>query len=99
LDEFLRDLQLGTFIEYVDLSMKTYTMRSVTVDNGKNSVADLCLEFDGQRAFVIWDTIMLGTYQLKARLEIDPKRLKKARSQTWDYFYRGELVLPRPQDN
>jgi hypothetical protein len=79
--------------------MKTYTLRSRTVGNGENSVADLPLEFDGRRAFVIWDTISLGEYQLKARVEIDPKRLKRAQRRPWDYFYRGELVLPRPQDN
>lgn len=79
--------------------MKTYTLRSVTVDNGKNFVADLQLEFEGKRAFVIWDTIPLGGYELKARLEIDPRLLRKVRSQPWDFFYHGELVLPRPQDN
>ena len=78
---------------------KTYTVRSVTVDNGKNSVIDLCLEFDGNRAFVVWDKVLFGEFELKARLEIDPRRLKKARSSVCDFFYRGELVLPRPENN
>lgn len=81
------------------MRMKTYTMRSLTVNNGKNSVTDLLLEFDGKRAFVIWDTISLGDFEVQARVEIDPRRLKKARSCDWDYFYRGELVLPSPQNN
>ncbi len=79
--------------------MKTYKLRSATVDNGKNSLADLRLEFDGKRAFVIWDSVRVGDYQLRARVEIDPKRLKKAQNRACDYLYRGQLVLPRPQDN
>jgi len=78
---------------------KTYTVRSLTVGNGKNSVVDLCLEFDGKRAFVVWDKVPIGEFELKARLEIDPRRLKKARSPACDFFYRGELVLPRPENN
>ncbi len=76
-----------------------YTMRSLAVDNGKDSHLDLHLEFEGKRAFVIWDSVTLGNYQLQARVEIDPKRLRKARQPGCDFVYRGKLVLPRPQDN
>jgi len=35
----------------------------------------------------------------KARVEIDPALLLKEGGRTWDFLYRGELVLPRPQNN
>ena len=79
--------------------MKIYKMRSRAIDNGKNSFIDLRLEFEGPRAFAIWDTIALGPYQLTARLEINPRLLQKSRHQEVDFYYQGELVLPRPQDN
>jgi hypothetical protein len=79
--------------------MKIYKMRSRAFDNGKNSVVDLQLQFEGKRAFAIWDTISFGKYELTARLEINPKLLQKAGNCGYDFFYRGELVLPRPENN
>ncbi len=81
------------------MRLKMYKMRGRTLANGKNDFIDLQLEFEGKRAFVICDTVTLGKYLLKARLEIDPKRLKKVRNRGCDFLYRGELLLPRPQDN
>jgi hypothetical protein len=78
---------------------KMYRMRGLTLSNGKNKMIDLAVEFEGRRAFAIWDSISLGNFELKARLEIDPKRLKKITNDHCDFVYRGELVLPRPQDN
>ena len=63
------------------------------------SFSDLPLAIEGKRAFVIWDTTTLGNYELQARIEINPKLLKKIRGRTAEYTYVGELVLPRPQDN
>jgi len=79
--------------------MRTYRLRSQAVNDGQNSVIDMDLEFEGARAFVIWDSIPLGGYQLQARVEIDPGLLQKVGHPNCDYLYRGELVLPRPQDN
>ncbi len=78
---------------------KLYKMRSLAVENGPHTPLDLELEFEGKRAFVIWDSVTLGNYQLKARLEIDPKLLQKTETNVCDYFYCGKLVLPRPEDN
>ena len=78
---------------------KTYRIRSLALTQGQNTFIDLSLEFEGNRAFVIWDTVALGPYELKARLEIDPKLLQKDEDSGWDYFYRGQLVLPRPENN
>jgi hypothetical protein len=79
--------------------LKMYKMRGLAVNNGKTSFINLNLEFEGKRAFVIWDSITLGSYMLKARLEIDPKLLLKDTGRDWDYLYRGKLVLPRPENN
>lgn len=78
---------------------KLYKMRSEAVENGRRTLLDLDLEFEGRRAFIIWDSVKLGSYQLKARLEIDPTLLRKAESGNCDFYYEGHLVLPRPQDN
>jgi hypothetical protein len=74
-------------------------MRSLAAENGTETTVDLNLEFEGRRAFVIWDSVSLGSYQLKARLEIDPTLLQKVGCHSCDYLYCGTLVLPRPQDN
>jgi hypothetical protein len=74
-------------------------MRGLTLRNGKNTFVDLDLEFEGKRAFAIWDSISVGKYELKARLELDPRQLKKVSDDCCDFEYRGPLVLPRPQDN
>jgi len=74
-------------------------MRSLAVENGRTTCIDLRLEFEGKRVFVIWDSVPVGGYELKVRLELDPKRLEKGGGTGWDFFYRGQLVLPRPQDN
>ena len=78
---------------------KMYKMRSLAPPNGDSSFIDLDLEFEGRRAFVIWDSISVGSFQLKARLEIDPKLLQKVDRSCCDFVYCGKLVLPRPQDN
>jgi len=74
-------------------------MRSRAADDGKNSLIDLPLEFEGKRAFAIWDSITLGNLKFKARVEIDPSLLQKIAYRDCDYYYRGQLVLPRPQNN
>ena len=81
------------------MSGKMYKMRSLAQDHGKNTFVDLHLEFEGRRAFVIWDSVTLGGYELKARLEIDPGLLQEAAGRGCDFFYRGQLVLPRPENN
>jgi hypothetical protein len=79
--------------------MKQYTMRGLALEKGKRTFRNLGLEFEGARAFVIWDSVTCGDYEFKTRLEIDPKRLRKTQSAGWDFFYHGSLELPCPQDN
>lgn len=81
------------------MSAKTYKLRSLALTQGHNTFVNLNLEFEGKRAFIIWDSFPVGHFQLKARLEIDPKLLHKAEAQGWDYYYSGKLVLPRPEHN
>lgn len=81
------------------MNAKMYKLRSLAVENGKNAFIDLDLEFEGKRAFIIWDSVTVGDYELKARLEIDPGLLQKVDRTNCDYVYCGKLVLPRPQDN
>ncbi len=81
------------------MQVKNYKMRGLTVRDGRPSFVNLDLEFEGKRAFVIWDSVTLGCYLLKARLEIDPTLLLKDAGRGWDYLYRGKLELPRPELN
>lgn len=78
---------------------KSYKLRGRAVAKGKLEAINLDLEFDGKRAFVVWDSITLGNYLLKARVEIDPSLLREDSGRGCDYVYRGELVLPNPENN
>ena len=80
--------------------MKTYTVRTLANEKGKDTtVVELGLEFEGSRAFAIWDSISIGKYELKARLELNAKLLRKVTVQGCDFFYLGQISLPRPEDN
>ena len=81
------------------MRIKLYKVRSLAVENGKTTCIDLRVEFEGKRAFAIWDSIPMGNFELKVRLELDPKCLERGGGPCSDFFYRGQLVLPRPQDN
>ncbi len=74
-------------------------LRHFSLDNGQQAPVNLPLEFEGRRVFIIWDLVVLGRHQFKARIEIDPRLLEQLNRQGTDYSYRGRLVLPRPQDN
>ena len=74
-------------------------MRGLTHQNGRNKFVDLPVEFEAGRAFVVVDAISLGAYELKVRVELDPKRLEKVSGQGWDFAYQGELRLPDPSRN
>ncbi len=78
---------------------KSYKLRGRAVAKGKLEAIKLDLEFDGKRAFVVWDSITLGNYLLKARVEIDPGLLREDSGRGCDYVYGGELVLPNPENN
>ena len=81
------------------MHLKTYKLRSLAPQKGNAAAVDLNLEFEGKRAFVVWDTIHVGRFELKARVEIDPNLLQEAARPDYDFFYRGELVLPRAENN
>jgi len=81
------------------MRVKSYKLRGLTLKNGKQATIEMDLEFEGKRAFAIWDSVSVGAYELKARVELNPKLLKKDTSLCCDFVYRGELVLPRPENN
>jgi hypothetical protein len=81
------------------MRIKTFKLRSLALRKGKTTPLDLDLEFEGSRAFVIWDSFSLGHLRLKARVEIDPALLHKETGSAWDYLYQGELILPHPENN
>ncbi len=81
------------------MDIKLYKMRSLTVDQGKPGSIAYNLEFEGKRAYVVWDSIIFGDYLVKARVEIDPALLQEDAEPDCDFVYRGHLVLPRPENN
>ncbi len=81
------------------MRVKMYKMRGLAVGKGKTTFVEFELEFEDDRAFVIWDSVTVGNYQLKARVEIDPELLQTTSGRGCEYFYRGHLVLPRPENN
>jgi hypothetical protein len=81
------------------MRVKFYKMRGLSQKSDVLAPIDLELEFDGKRAFAVWESFQVGRYEFKARLEINPRLLKKLSSSKCNYLYRGELQIPRPQDN
>src|SRR5882724_7348293 len=81
------------------MRVKSYKMRGLTLKAGEEATIEMEVEFEGKRAFAIWDSVLLGAYEFKSRVELNPKLLKKDTSLSCDFVYRGELVLPRPENN
>ena len=79
--------------------MNAFVMRGFAVENGKDRLVEMEIEFEGNRAFAVWDTVTCGRYEFKARVELDATLLQRAIGQSHEFEYRGQLVLPRPQDN
>jgi hypothetical protein len=75
---------------------KTYKMRSRAAENGKETHIDLPLEFEGKRAFAIWDSIAFGNFHFKARVEIDPSLRRRSPPIA---LLHALGVLPRPENN
>ena len=74
-------------------------LRHLARDKGHGQFLELPLEFEGKRAFVVWDWAVLGQCRFTARIEINPKLLQRIGGTHTDYCYHGQLVLPRPEDN
>ncbi len=78
-------------------SSNTHTL---AVPTGNNGHINLPLEFEGKRAFAIWDTVRVRGYRLEMRIEVNPKLLRKKRGAHHPaYQYCGKLPLPRPELN
>jgi hypothetical protein len=78
---------------------KQSKLPTIALCDGPNHLINLPLEFEGKRAFVVWDSIQVRGFELKARIELNPRLLKKVACRAWDYLYDGMLPLPRPQNN
>lgn len=81
------------------MQVPCYKLRTLAEQDGEVAPVDLDLEFENDRAYVVLDTVPLGTYQFKARIEIDPNLLEPLGRAPCDFAYNGTIVLPRPEDN
>lgn len=70
-------------------------------NNRSKKRVDLPLAFEGERVFAIWDTADLGDFQLLARIELNPRLLKRLRGRMSKNIFRyiGKLDLPQPENN
>lgn len=82
-----------------NMRSQRFKVQGLTLHKGQGKVFDLPLEFEGDRAFVIWDTARSGNLVLETRVEIDPGLLQKLENCGCDFFYCGHLMLPRPEAN
>jgi hypothetical protein len=74
--------------------------QTLAVRRSNRSLLQLPLEFEGKRAFAVWDSVKVHGYHFKARIEINPKLLrKKTGSKAAQYLYCGKLKLPCPELN
>ena len=81
------------------MQLKSYKIRSLKSEQGKIDSIEMDLEFEEERAFVIWDSITVGGLTFKARVEIDPLLLQQEAGSDFDFHYAGDLVLPKPENN
>jgi hypothetical protein len=66
---------------------------------GKDALKDFQLEFDGTRAYLVWDAVSVGCLLFKARVELNPRLLRRIDGGSSKYYYRGKITLPRPENN
>ncbi len=74
-------------------------LKYLAVRKDKTKVLHLPLEFEGNRAFAVWDSVALGKLLLKARIELNPRLLRKPGGSNAPFEYTGKLVLPAPETN
>lgn len=67
--------------------------------DGKTALKEFQLEFEGTRAYLVWDDYNIGRLLFKARVELNPRLLRKPDRQSSKYYYRGKITLPHPEDN
>jgi hypothetical protein len=80
--------------------MYSSNTQTLSVPTGKNSHINLPLEFEGTRAFAVWDTVKIRGYRFQMRIEVNPKLLRKQHGDECPaYLYCGKLPLPRPELN
>ena len=56
------------------------------------------LQIEGDRAFLVWDSVILGGEELVTRMELNPQLIHKDPTREI-YYYRGILELPQPENN
>ena len=65
----------------------------------KDALKDFQLEFEGDRAYLVWDVFSLGSLLIKARVELNPRLLRRSDARSSNYYYRGKITLPSPETN
>jgi hypothetical protein len=66
---------------------------------GKYALEDYQLEFEGDRAFLVWEEFNVGNLFFKAVVELNPNLLRRIEGRSTNYYYRGKITLPHAEDN
>jgi hypothetical protein len=82
-----------------DGASKTKVRLRVCRSAGNDALKDFPLEFEGTRAYLVWDTVSVGNLLLKARVELNPKFIRRLDGRGYHYYYRGRITLPCPENN
>jgi len=66
---------------------------------GKKVQMHFQLDFEGTRAFLVWETFKVGKQIFVARVELNPRLLRRTAGKSSNYSYRGKIALPQPENN
>jgi hypothetical protein len=80
---------------------KIYKVTCFALEEGKNILIEADLVFAGPKAFIVlewWPNTGQGDVP-KAKVEIHPAYLQRTKNQKFDFFYRGQIVIPPQAGN
>ena len=66
---------------------------------GKKILMHFPLDFEGTRAYLVWETFKVGKQIFTARVEVNPRLLRRIAGKSSNYSYRGKITLPQPENN
>lgn len=75
------------------------TVLAFYVEDGRRQLAAFELTGTPDKPTVIYDQITAGAKRASMTLPLDPTKLQATPGGKADYFYRGQIMFPTPQEN
>ncbi len=81
--------------------MKTHKVLTLILEDGKNEMAEIDMIFQSGKPFAVFEYKSFSdNRELPTILvPLDPALLQPATLPSADYFYGGQIVIPKPEDN